>query len=94
MLGCPHGNRSYKNDRAVGVVKSGSVVNIRPMRVGQKVRVKTCRDLVSKEISAKIGQVGVIQGEKIVDGGKMGYIVTFSDDQSTWFFGDELESVN
>lgn len=64
------------------------------MRVGQKVKVKTCRDRVSKEIAAKIGQVGVIQGEKIVDGRGMGYIVTFADNQGTWFFPDELEPVN
>lgn len=64
------------------------------MRVGQKVKVKTCLDRVSKEIAAKVGQVGTVKGEKIVDGGKMGYVVTFADNQGTWFFGDELESVS
>ncbi len=63
------------------------------MRVGQKVKVKTCIDRVSKEISARIGEVGIVKEEKIVDGGKLGYIVTFPDNLGIWFFKDELELV-
>lgn len=63
------------------------------MRIGQKVKVKNCIDRLSKDIAAKIGAVGTVQGEKIVDGGVMGYIVTFGDNQGTWFFRDELELV-
>jgi hypothetical protein len=40
-----------------------------------------------------VGEVGVIKEPKIVDGGKMGYIVAFNDNASTWFFQDELEEV-
>jgi hypothetical protein len=63
------------------------------MRVGQKVKVKNCIDRLSKDIVAKVGAVGTVQGEKIVDGGIMGYIVTFGDNQGTWFFRDELEPI-
>jgi hypothetical protein len=63
------------------------------MKVGQKVRVKTFRDNVGQEISQRKGEVGVIQSFKIVDGGKMGLVVGFSDRETTWFFPDELEAV-
>lgn len=76
------------------MVKSVAVSEGETMKVGQKVKVKTCIDRVSKEVAAKVGQVGTVKGEKIVDGGKMGYIVTFPDSQGTWFFSDELELVS
>ncbi|MDX1977263.1 MAG: DUF2862 domain-containing protein [Pseudanabaenaceae cyanobacterium bins.68] len=63
------------------------------MQVGQKVRVKTFRDSVGSEISQRKGEVGVIKSFKILDGKKMGFVVGFSDQQSTWFFADELETV-
>jgi hypothetical protein len=75
------------------MVEFRSLVIAESMRVGQKVKVKTCIDRVSKEVAAKIGEVGTVQGEKIVDGGKMGYIVTFADNKGIWFFPDELELV-
>lgn len=63
------------------------------MQIGQRVRVRGIKDGGGKAIAKKIGEVGVIKEEKIVDGGKMGYIVTFPDSTKTWFFPDELESV-
>jgi hypothetical protein len=63
------------------------------MKIGQRVRVRVIKDGGGKAIANKVGEVGVIKEEKIVDGGKMGYIVTFADATKTWFFPDELESV-
>jgi hypothetical protein len=63
------------------------------MQVGQKVRIRTFNDKVSPEVASKVGAVGVIKEPKIVDGGKMGYVVAFNDNVSTWFFQDELEEV-
>ncbi|MDX2255834.1 MAG: DUF2862 domain-containing protein [Pseudanabaenaceae cyanobacterium bins.39] len=63
------------------------------MKIGQRVRVRIIKDGGGKAIANKVGEVGVIKEEKIVDGGKMGYIVTFSDATKTWFFPDELEAV-
>lgn len=63
------------------------------MQVGQKVRVKTFRDNVDGKISQRKGEVGVIKAWKILDGKNMGFVVSFSDQQSTWFFADELETV-
>jgi hypothetical protein len=63
------------------------------MQVGQKVRVREFKDGSGKSISNKIGAIGVIKEEKIMDGGKWGYIVKFNDSSKSWFFADELESV-
>ncbi len=63
------------------------------MKVGQRVRIRGFRDRVSKAFADKVGEVGTIKGEKIVDGGKMGYVVAFSDNRTTWFFCDELEEI-
>lgn len=62
------------------------------MQVGQKVRVRSFKDASGKAIANKIGEIGVIKEEKIMDGGKWGYIVKFSDSTKSWFFADELES--
>jgi hypothetical protein len=63
------------------------------MKVGQKVRVRSFNESVGKEFAGKVGEIGVIKEEKIVDGGGWGYIVAFSDNRSTWFFAQELELV-
>jgi Protein of unknown function (DUF2862) len=34
----------------------------------------------------------VIKEEKIMDGGKWGFVVKFPDSTKSWFFADELES--
>jgi Protein of unknown function (DUF2862) len=63
------------------------------MKVGQKVRVRNFRDGVGAAIAKRMGEVGVIQEFKILDGSKMGFIVGFSDSKTTWFFPEELEAV-
>ncbi len=63
------------------------------MQVGQQVRVRSLKDGSGKAISNKIGEVGVIKEEKILDGSKWGYVVKFPDSSKSWFFADELESV-
>jgi hypothetical protein len=63
------------------------------MKVGQKVRVLRFKDSVGTSVKSKIGEVGVIKEEKILDGSKWGYVVSFNDNITTWFFSDELEVV-
>ena len=63
------------------------------MQVGQRVRVRSLKDSGVKAIAGKVGEVGVIKEERILDGSKWGYIVKFPDSSKTWFFADELESV-
>ena len=60
------------------------------MKVGQKVRI---RPQVSKQVSTRIGEVGVIKEPKILDGNSLGYIVKFTDNKATWFFSEELEAI-
>ncbi|MCA6504851.1 MAG: DUF2862 domain-containing protein [Pseudanabaena sp.] len=63
------------------------------MQVGQKVRVRSFKDGSGKAIANKVGEIGVIKEEKIMDGSKWGYVVKFPDSTKSWFFADELESV-
>lgn len=60
------------------------------MKVGQKVRI---RPQVNKQVSTRIGEVGVIKEPKILDGNSLGYIVKFTDNKANWFFPDELEAI-
>ncbi|MBD2411617.1 cytochrome B6 [Nostoc calcicola FACHB-389] len=62
------------------------------MEIGQKVKVYRLRDRVSSPIAKKLGQVGVIQGYKVIDAG-IGVVVLFEDNSSTWFFEDEIKPV-
>jgi hypothetical protein len=64
------------------------------MEVGQKVRVMRVRDRIPTDVANKIRQnpLGVVSGLRVVDGGGVGLIVTFSDSFSTWFFEDELQA--
>ncbi|MCH4903058.1 DUF2862 domain-containing protein [Cylindrospermopsis raciborskii CHAB3438] len=64
------------------------------MKVGQEVKVFRLRDRVSSAIAGKLGKVGVIKDYKITDGGGVGFVVTFEDKSSTWFFEDELKPVS
>ncbi|HHP7243223.1 MAG TPA: DUF2862 domain-containing protein [Elainellaceae cyanobacterium] len=61
------------------------------MDIGQKVRVRRLRDRTSQDVIQRLGQVGVIQDYKMVDGSGVGVVVQFDDKFSTWFFEDELE---
>jgi hypothetical protein len=63
------------------------------MKVGQKVKVRGFKDGSGKAIASKVGAIGEIKEEKIMDGGKWGFVVKFPDSSKSWFFADELESV-
>ena len=63
------------------------------MEIGQKVKVFRLRDRVSPSIVKKLGQVGIILGYKVTDGGGIGVVVQFDDNTSTWFFEDEIKPV-
>ena len=63
------------------------------MEIGQKVKVFRLRDRVSPPVVKKLGQVGIIQGYKVTDGGGIGVVVMFDDNTSTWFFEDEIKPV-
>ncbi|TAF07247.1 MAG: DUF2862 domain-containing protein [Nostocales cyanobacterium] len=63
------------------------------MEVGQKVKVYRVRDRVSANIAKKLGQIGIIEGYKVTDGGGIGVVVRFDDNFSTWFFEDEIKPV-
>ncbi len=63
------------------------------MEIGQRVRVCCIRDRVAKDISKKLGQVGVIKAYKPTDGSSLGVVVEFEDKLATWFFEDELEPI-
>jgi Protein of unknown function (DUF2862) len=61
------------------------------MEIGQKVRLRRLRDRASQEVINHLGQIGVIQGYKMLDGSNVGFVVQFADTFATWFFEDELE---
>lgn len=61
------------------------------MEIGQKVRVRRLRDRSSATVIKRLGQTGIIQAFKMVDGSGVGVVVQFDDKFSTWFFEDELE---
>ncbi|HLP89103.1 MAG TPA: DUF2862 domain-containing protein [Nostocaceae cyanobacterium] len=63
------------------------------MEIGQKVKVFRLRDRVSAAIAQKLGQIGMIIGYKVTDGGGVGVVVEFDDQTSTWFFEDEIKLV-
>ncbi|MBE8966970.1 MULTISPECIES: cytochrome b6f subunit PetP [unclassified Nostoc] len=63
------------------------------MEIGQKVKVYRLRDRVSPPVVKKLGQVGIIQGYKVTDGGGIGVVLLFDDNYSTWFFEDEIKPV-
>lgn len=64
------------------------------MEIGQKVKVYRLRDRVSPAIVSKLGKVGTIKDFKVTDGSGVGVVVQFDDNSSTWFFEDELKSVD
>lgn len=63
------------------------------MEIGQQVKVCRLRDRVSAPIIKRLGQVGTIQGFKLLDGNNLGIVVQFEDKFATWFFEDELRAV-
>jgi len=63
------------------------------MEIGKKVRIRRLRDRAPQPVIDKLGQMGVIQGFKMVDGSGVGVLVEFDDKFTTWFFEDEVELV-
>lgn len=63
------------------------------MEIGQQVKVCRLRDRVSPPIVKRLGQVGTIQGFKMLDGSNVGVVVQFEDNYATWFFEDELRTM-
>lgn len=63
------------------------------MEIGQQVKVCRLRDRVSQPIIKRLGQIGTIQGFKMLDGSNVGIVVQFEDNFATWFFEDELKAV-
>jgi Protein of unknown function (DUF2862) len=63
------------------------------MEIGQKVRVCRLRDRSSEDVIKRLGETGIIQAYKMVDGSGVGVVVQFDDNFSTWFFEDELDAV-
>ena len=63
------------------------------MEIGQKVKVYRLRERVAPGIMDKLGKVGVIQNFKMTDGRGVGVIVKFEDNQTTWFFEDEIKAI-
>ena len=63
------------------------------MEIGQKVKVYRLRDRVSSGIVGKLGKTGVVKDFKMTDGSGVGVVVEFDDRTATWFFEDEVKSV-
>lgn len=63
------------------------------MEIGQKVKVYRLRDRVSPVLVNKLGQIGTIKDFRMTDGSGVGVVVQFDDKSTTWFFEDELKSV-
>ncbi|MCG8366653.1 MAG: DUF2862 domain-containing protein [Pseudanabaenales cyanobacterium] len=64
------------------------------MKINQKVRLRRLSDRPSQDMRNRVGQVGLIQEFKMVDGSDVGLVVKFDDDFATWFFEHELELVH
>jgi hypothetical protein len=64
------------------------------MEIGQRVRLRRLRDRSPQSVVKRLGQTGIIQGFKVVDGQGIGIVVEFEDKFSTWFFEDELQAVS
>ncbi len=63
------------------------------MEIGQQVKVYRLRDRVSPPIVKRLGQIGTIKGFKMLDGSNVGVVVQFEDNYATWFFEDELRTM-
>jgi Protein of unknown function (DUF2862) len=75
---------------AIAILHTVHLVGVQ-MEIGQKVRLRRLRDRSSAEVVKRLGQTGIIQAFKMVDGSGVGVVVQFDDKFSTWFFEDEIE---
>lgn len=63
------------------------------MEIGKQVKVFRLRDRVSPPIVKRLGQIGTVKGFKMLDGSNVGVVVQFDDKYTTWFFEDELKTM-
>jgi hypothetical protein len=63
------------------------------VEIGQKVKVCRLRDRVPSEVAGKLGKVGTVKEFKMTDGSGVGAVVEFDDRSTTWFFEDELRTL-
>jgi hypothetical protein len=61
------------------------------MEIGQKVKVYRLRDT---QASDKLGKVGTVVNYKMTDGSGVGVVVKFDDNTSSWFFEDEIKTID
>jgi hypothetical protein len=64
------------------------------MEIGQQVKVYRLRDRVANNIVSKLGKIGTVKEFKMTDGSGVGVVVAFDDNTSTWFFEDEVKTVD
>jgi hypothetical protein len=64
------------------------------MEIGQQVKVYRLRDRVANNIVGKLGKIGTVKEFKMTDGSGVGVVVAFDDNTSTWFFEDEVKTVD
>lgn len=64
------------------------------IEIGQKVKVRRIRQRIPADIVQQLKQnpYGTVKDYKMVDGSGVGYVVQLDNQQSTWFFEDELEA--
>ncbi|WP_287128123.1 cytochrome b6f subunit family protein [Candidatus Cyanaurora vandensis] len=64
------------------------------IQAGEKVRIRRIQDgLVGGRVAQKVGEVGIVRGQRIADGYGFGYVVEFQDGLRNWFFADEVEAI-
>ncbi|MGK7906341.1 MAG: cytochrome b6f subunit family protein [Synechococcus sp.] len=60
------------------------------LRVGDKVKIQALADRGQSEFEERIGSVGTVTGNRILDGSTIGYLVEFEDNTVAWFYEKEL----
>ena len=63
------------------------------IKVGDKVRVRTLAERGQDPVSDRVGKTGIVREFRVVDGSQVGYVITFEDKTSSWYFEKELEVV-
>ena len=60
------------------------------IRVGDKVKIQTLADRGQAQYDNRVGTVGTVTGNRIIDGSTIGYLVEFEDGIVGWFYEKEL----